>query len=728
MRESVTRAAKDLCDHSQIVLRKITDIVDSTLPTIQTALEAAVLGKSEFRDQILAYMAANPTTSPIVPATSAFGDTSEFGLDALPKFEANIDFISRIPFSVLLFFLGDDVQKRVFTAIEGATYFGNQEPKFFSEGEIRIRLSSVRIGFLTTAEIFNYAVSVPTVEVGPEVNFTFNSRNENNGAIQHSWLPNPQNVSPIGSFAQVNSIAFGVLIDFDTAVKAYIDTQKGYFGNPGATEDPEANRTNFVNRSLASVMVTFLAGVSRGIGLYQTALSELINPVANILDEMFLEVNDLSTPHAQLNDRKLGEPNWLRFNISKISAMMDATIRGMNSTNAYDNKTSAFSNAMGALIRGFFYHKYKIRNLEQVQIETMTIPIIKIMEKTFEQIDRMNDHVFFMEVSEMVQNVVKNPLNYLQSRDQTSGYVLAQQNGVGLIQKTMILIAYTSLMILADSGSDRKYNQYNQFFGLKGGYKSMVKRLIGVLGKHLRTLIGRVDDISRPYYDKDQLIPIFRWSEANVPADKELISICSKILHLGGFDDTEVFYQKIYRSGVAFYSPLQVPFYPHYDSLSLSLSEVLKIVHSVGNQEDSENGEVPGSTLGARIPLENYVRPFFGDSSNAARGDNQYRQYSGKTLENYKFTLEELISKTESAECLDFGIGMIGNPVTQMFGATDELEGNIEVKSGGLYEEDDPRAEGDQAYVQECAKAVESFDNWVLRSFRKSQYSTAKTE
>ncbi len=815
MRESITKSAILLRDRGQVFFKKIGDIADQIYPWIEDAVKKYANSSVNLRETILKYMQAYQyDTLRDLPVGLRTEREQTLDVDSI-----SMGVISLIPLTVLATLLTAEQQQFIFNSLEESKWIfsGDSYRDSFSQGENKIRLDGISFGYFTTEAILDNDIKVPHIEVGPKVDFRFGNRQQDNGSVfgNQIFIPRPDNISPVGTMAQVDSIKMYVSVDIDTAFKAYWRSiyKEGIYSNgPGepiggygnmtdddisqsvgkTPDNTDVKRKHFVDSCVGSTMITFFAAVARSLGLYESATSELLNPLMNVLDEGFLEYQDLDEPNYLLTERRTSEPHWLRFNVSKASALIDAVLLGKTSGSSYigtapvDPRYTVFSDTLSLSIQAYFYGKYKVENSENVVIDSQTMPIIRLGEKSLTNLvgmlDRKDDPLFSHDMVVLFEEASKYPYKFLWNNADSS-MVLQNQNGVKTLQKIMILISYIALVTNAVSTSNSKYQQWNNFFGRKGGYHTLLKRLLFLLKGRLQILNN--DAFGKDYNDTCDFFQFKRfnsdsWRDSIGDASgfnqeiqqnsgmkavdhykTDIVVLASMILDVadrgsnsnnpnGGSNSNNpnaggkegvvnlIRYYDLERTSV-----MNIPFKYRVISLMHYLSQVYSIISGAvsesytnkdvaANHGSDRNNSPPGTSVGnsqrRQMELTNQIRPFFGKGE-PNRDYSQHRIFSSVTQESFTAVVEHLERAFESGEPIDPEDLMAPSdpnkdvldtdPVT-IYDAADELEDELDSRRQNTYDENDPNAEGNLEDIQALESVLQRFDIVISKFFKRA--------
>ena len=670
MKKSVTNSIMLIQDNLPVLVRSVLGIAEELIPTIKEGLENKISLSYELRD--------------LIKQRGRETDASEL--------------IEDLPFSCLISVLPLEMVKRTLLSFAQNEKSFQANGGFQSAGEFVAEIAGMRAVFTTNSETLRERTLLPDIQVMPIVEFGFNTKNDNSGAVgrggdgSSGWIPHT-NVIPTGAFAQVERITYHMHIDIDSLICAWLQAKRTGM----------LTQEQFVDRVVGSGCLTFLAGVSKSIGLYNSALSELINPVANVLDEAFLEYTDLDAPQYSLVDMKKFEPHWLRLTVSKVSAIIDATIRG--STGNYSKSPNVFSAAMQSLIGAYFLKKYLVTNTLYTNMGTGTDAFTyKLSEKMMDQI---TDPMVRSNLRDSLTEMSTKGYHYAFREDEgKSGLVSFRHNVIKMLQKTLILVAYTSILVNASTGLDRKYNQFNNFFGRKGGYKGMVKKMVQIIWLHLKEILEHTES-RLPGGDVNATavkyaLPILRWGRAD-GFDAEEFSLF--VQRFWAALDKDSSYAQTFANiaGDKNLAPLDqfnTAIYSGWDELTHNLNRLSALVKgAVGSLKEVDNDE---KGIGYDLEINREVNHQIEDGA-------QHSNIPTKSLEAF-------IEETEQVEQLsledEFGYGTYSvlDSVGQNIHVANNLEDELEVSKARTFAENDPMAEEAFKYNQQVEKALERFD------------------
>jgi hypothetical protein len=515
------------------------------------------------------------------------------------------------------------------------------------------------------------------------------------GSGYDNWLPGAQvRISPTGGFSNVNLIDYLMMIDIDSLYKSYV------------TRSEDVSEEKLVERIVGSACLTYLAAVANSVGLYDTALGELINPIGGVLDEAFLEYNDLDAPVYNLQEKKNSEPHWIRLTVSKVSSLIDAVIRYDSSPITGNNNAVGY--AMFHLIRAYFAKKYAVSNTIYTHIGEQQVLTSRLAERTMEQIQ---DPVVREILKESLEEARNGIHKVLRDMEENTGYFAWKDKVVKMLQKTLILVAYSGVLINAVSGLDRKYDQFNNIFGRKGGYKGMVKKMVSVLWEHLDELLDKAVDRNSDGNQNhtDRKLPINRWEVLKSP-NPNYVDYQDRVKGVWehvrrscrGFDE----FLKTFADEASMYNMVAD------DTFGLStntdwdtLQDSLVLLHTHLKSIQVQTGEDPQYRNTGFVQLNEQAKTLW---------DQNEKNIRTTSLEAFEAAIDEVEQEIGSEN--ELGSGMYSPvlaTVNQHVHGANALEDEAQNLMGVTITERDPEntAEERMKYIQRINTALERFDN-----------------
>lgn len=679
MKSSVTQSVKYIQDNLPVLVRGAFGIFDDILPQIKEGLKNKTNMSYALREHI---------------------EKGYSGLD---------DVVKELPISALLTCLSADAVKKTIRS------FGklSVDDRGFNDQDISVPVRRIRLMFTSNTEILHFHAYIPDIQVIPQVNFAFNTVQDNSGDSRYDYLPKLTGaISPTGAFSQVSGIDYNIIVDIDSLYKAYISRYE------------EESQEDLVNRIIGSACMTYFAAVSNSVGLYETALSELINPVASVLDEAFLEYGDVSDRCNSYDET--AEPKWVRIAVSKVSAIFDTAIRGMGKYTNANNST--LGNSITNIIRAYFAKKYTVTNSLYTTIgDGKTIFTHKLSEL---MMDQVADPLIKSFLNDQLKDAREKGFHYIfRDCDEDTGIGVSRTNVVKMLQKTLILVGYSSVLINAASGLDRKYNQFNDVFGKRGGYKGMVIKMLSLVIDQLRDILKSIDyrdsDGDIYYGDAEKFIPLNRWKNATMSGKyldytTSMIKLWNMVQRAESDKCEEIIRVIADEMDLLNMSPIDIftlGIDPNFDTLKESLrnlNELVKRAHM--NVKDTTNDPTDSQHSGSFNEIE-LVRVI-----NSAVDTKNYPDTSKHfTIESFEASLEaieQLIATGEDAggEMGSACYSPVLATVNQNVHGANELEDEAAMLQHLPSPESDPAvAEERYQYIQRVNKAVERFDQLLYK-------------